>query len=94
MPEILRGRLVQILDQELQVVRQVLANLVLAGLSDITNGLNQLLIHPFHIPSVRVVNLQTNVLDWVFGPELEFVLVYKEQWQSQIIQNRCDMLLA
>ena len=94
MPEILRGRLVQILDQELQVVRQVLANLVLAGLSDITDGLNQLLIHPFNIPSVRVVNLQTNVLNWVFGPELEFVLVNKEQWQGQIIQNRCDMLLA
>ena len=78
-PEILLSWLIQILHQELHIIRQILANLVLASLPNVADRLDQFLVHPLDIPSVRVVNLQAHILNWIVTPELELVLVDKKQ---------------
>ena len=68
MAEVLTRRLAKIIHEELQVVGQVVRDLVLACLSNVADGFNELLIGAFDVVSVAHVDLEAHVLDGVSGP--------------------------
>ena len=83
-----------VIDQKTEVVGQVGGDLILSGLSNGADALDQVLVGSLHIPKITLVNLKPNVLDRVFVPHLELMLSDQEKRQSKIKQDSLDVLLA
>ncbi len=92
--EVLRLRSLKIFNQKLEEVGQVVRDLVLACLTDVAYGRNQLLVGPLHVVGIRVVYLKAHIFNWVLLPLLELVLGNQQQRQGQVEENRLDVILA
>ena len=92
--EVLAWWCLQVIDQELQIVREVLRDLVLSCLSDVADGLDQLLIGSLDVVSIGHVNLKAHVLNRIFTPQCELMLGDEHQGQCQFKQDGLDVLLA
>ena len=94
MSEILRLLAPKILSKHLQIVGEIGRYLLLSSFSNVANGLDKLLIGAFDVPGVRIVNLETHILNWVLLPELVLVLGKHKQGKSQLEQNILNVFFA
>lgn len=92
--EVVRLRRLEVFDEHLEIVGEVFRDLVLSGLPDVADGLNQLLIGSLHVPGIRIVDLETHVLDAVLAPELKLELCDKHQGEGQLEEDCLYVLLA
>ena len=90
-PEVLGLVALHVLDNHLQVGGQVVRDLVFAGLLDVADGPDQVLVGSLDVPGVGEVNLHAHVLDWVLVPEVELLLGDEHKGKGQLKENGLDV---
>ena len=89
--EIITLLLVKLVYQKSHIIGQVLRNLILSGLSDVADSLDQLLICSLDIVNIRHVNLQSNILYCVLIPKSKLILRNQKKRQRKLEENSMDV---